>query len=204
MWLVLFAACFFKAMCIFIFVVYCVVAFLMVMYNDQIEELRKYVVLQDTRPKAEFSIECHNSIDNKLEVLTEKLTQKERALQRSQCEIKNAEKVFNDLENKTFSCRDRYRSLMVELKKDIRKTEEEVETLQTQISELSIRREALRSDVLKQQEDYQKMLSNFSKELENKKTLFSSDNEKSRHPRVSCLVLPSKISLSSRTYINYC
>ncbi|XP_048267965.1 uncharacterized protein LOC100646201 isoform X6 [Bombus terrestris] len=48
----------------------------------------------------------------------------------------------------------------------------EVRTLQNQISNLSIRREALRSEVLKQQEDYQKMLSGFSKELESKKTLF--------------------------------
>ncbi|KOC68603.1 hypothetical protein WH47_06394 [Habropoda laboriosa] len=93
---------------------------------------------------------------------------------------------------------------MVELKKDIRKTEEEVKTLQTQISNLSNRREALRSEVLKQQEDYQKMLSSFSTELENKKSLFSSGNEKSRHPRVSCLILRPKITLSSRMYNNYC
>ncbi|XP_017798505.1 PREDICTED: uncharacterized protein LOC108579471 [Habropoda laboriosa] len=203
MWFVLVTACI-KIIGIFIFIVYCVVAFLMVMYNDRMEELRKCVVLQDTSLKTEFPIESHDSIDNKLEVLTEKLTQKERVLQRSQCEIKNAEKVLNDLENKTSSCRDRYRSLMVELKKDIRKTEEEVKTLQTQISNLSNRREALRSEVLKQQEDYQKMLSSFSTELENKKSLFSSGNEKSRHPRVSCLILRPKITLSSRMYNNYC
>lgn len=47
-------------------------------------------------------------------------------LQRSHCEIKNAEKVLSDLENKTSSCRDGYRSLVIELKKDVRKTEEEV------------------------------------------------------------------------------
>ncbi|KAF3427924.1 hypothetical protein E2986_00172 [Frieseomelitta varia] len=81
--------------------------------------------------------------------------------------------------------------------------------LQTQISNLSIQREALRREVLKvQQEDYQKMLGNFSKELESKKTLFcihifgfslfylmllifiASGIEKSRHHRVSCFSLP--------------
>lgn len=31
-----------------------------------------------------------------------------------------------DLENKTSSCRDRYRTLIIELKKDIRKIEDEV------------------------------------------------------------------------------
>lgn len=34
--------------------------------------------------------------------------------------------MLTDLENKTSSCRDRYRSLMIELKKDIRKIEDEV------------------------------------------------------------------------------
>lgn len=47
-------------------------------------------------------------------------------LQRSQNEIKNAERVLSDLESKTSTCRDRYRTLMTELKKDIRKTEDEV------------------------------------------------------------------------------
>ncbi|XP_050489392.1 uncharacterized protein LOC126873030 isoform X3 [Bombus huntii] len=164
MWFILFAVFTFKLMCIFIFVIYCVVTFLLVMSRE--------------------------SVDDKLEVLTEKLTEKERVLQKSQCEIKNAEKALTDLENKTSSCRDRYRSLMIELKKDIRETEDEVRTLQNQISNLSIRREALRSEALKQQEDYQKMLSGFSKELESKKTLFSSGIEKSRHHRVSCFSLP--------------
>ncbi|XP_068982693.1 uncharacterized protein [Bombus flavifrons] len=189
MWFILFAVFTFKLMCIFIFVIYCVATFLLVMSRE--------------------------SVDDKLEVLTEKLTEKERVLQKSQCEIKNAEKALTDLENKTSSCQDRYRSLMIELKKDIRETEDEVRTLQNQISNLSIRREALRSEVLKQQEDYQKMLSGFSKELESKKTLFctllrnilfclkidfhyfnwrfqsiASGIEKSRHHRVSCFSLP--------------
>ncbi|XP_043508731.1 uncharacterized protein LOC122528074 isoform X2 [Frieseomelitta varia] len=184
MWFILFAVCTFKVMCIFIFVIYCVVSFLLVMYNSQTEELRKYIVPQDT------SLESCESMDDKLEVLTEKLTEKEYALQKSQYEIKNAGKMLTDLENKTSSCRDRYRSLMIELKNDIRKIEDEVRMLQTQISNLSIQREALRREVLKQQEDYQKMLGNFSKELESKKTLFSSGIEKSRHHRVSCFSLP--------------
>ncbi|KAK9302262.1 hypothetical protein QLX08_005691 [Tetragonisca angustula] len=188
MWFILFAVCTFKVMCIFIFVIYCVVSFLLVMYNSQTEELRKYIVPQDTSSEVGFSIESCESMDDKLEVLTEKLTEKEYALQKSQYEIKNAGKMLTDLENKTSSCRDRYRSLMIELKKDIRKIEDEVRMLQTQISNLSIQREALRSEVLKQQEDYQKMLGNFSKELESKKTLFCI--EKSRHHRVNCFSLP--------------
>ncbi|XP_016771873.1 uncharacterized protein LOC108000649 isoform X2 [Apis cerana] len=183
MWFILFAICIFKITCIFIFIIYCVVTFLLVMYNAQTEELKKCIVPQDTNVEEEFPIESRDSVDDKLEILTEKLTEKEHVLQKSQCEIKDAEKVLTDLENKTSSCRDRYRSLMIDLKKDIRKTEDEVRMLQNQISSLSIRREALRSEVLKQQEDYQKMLNSFSKELENKKILFSSSIEKSRHPR---------------------
>ncbi|XP_017884528.1 uncharacterized protein LOC108627683 [Ceratina calcarata] len=190
MWHVLLSVCTFKIVCIFVFIVYCVVTFLLIVYKAQTEELKKYIVPQEKIVEIGFPIEIRDSVDDKLEVLTEKLTEKERALQKSQCEIKNAEKVLSDLENKTSSCRDRYRSLMMELKKDIRKTEDEVRTLQNQISNLSIRREALRTEVLKQQEDYQKMLNNFSKELENKKTQFSSGTEKSRHSRVSCFVLP--------------
>ncbi|XP_068982689.1 uncharacterized protein [Bombus flavifrons] len=215
MWFILFAVFTFKLMCIFIFVIYCVATFLLVMYNAQTEELRRCIVPQDTNLDVEFPTGSRESVDDKLEVLTEKLTEKERVLQKSQCEIKNAEKALTDLENKTSSCQDRYRSLMIELKKDIRETEDEVRTLQNQISNLSIRREALRSEVLKQQEDYQKMLSGFSKELESKKTLFctllrnilfclkidfhyfnwrfqsiASGIEKSRHHRVSCFSLP--------------
>ncbi|KZC11769.1 hypothetical protein WN55_03605, partial [Dufourea novaeangliae] len=93
-------------------------------------------------------------------------------LQRSHCEIKNAEKVLTDIENKTSNCRDRYSSLTTELKKDVRKIEEEVKTLQNQISTLSVRREALKSEVIKQQEDYQTTLNNFTRELESKKALF--------------------------------
>ncbi|XP_076173816.1 uncharacterized protein LOC143149900 isoform X2 [Ptiloglossa arizonensis] len=163
MWFVLLAVYAFKILCIFGFIVYCVVAFLMIMIRE--------------------------SVDDKLDVLTEKLTEKEHALQRSHCEIKNAEKILSDLEKKTSTCRDRYRLLMTELKKDVRKTEEEVKTLQNQISCLSVRRETLRNEALKQQEDYQKMLNNFTKELESKKVLFLSSGEKSRRPHVSCLTL---------------
>ncbi|XP_017759296.1 PREDICTED: uncharacterized protein LOC108550146 [Eufriesea mexicana] len=189
MWFILFAVCTFKIICIFIFIIYCVVTFLLVMYNARTEELRKCILPQNINLEVEFLIESRDSVDDKLEVLTEKLTEKVHVLQNSQCEIKNTEKVLTDLENKTLFCRDRYRPLMIELKKDIRKTEDEVKTLQNQISNLSFRRESLRSEVLKQQEDYQKMLNNFSKELENKKTLFSSGIEKLRHPRVSHFIL---------------
>ncbi|XP_076234162.1 uncharacterized protein LOC143179052 isoform X3 [Calliopsis andreniformis] len=190
MWFVLTAVYTFEILCIFVFVVYCVVAFLRVMYNTQTEELRKCIVLQ--RGNLDLLAETENpeNVTCKIKVLTEKLAEKERAvrLQRSHSEIKKAEKVLSDLESKTSTCRDGYKSLMIELKKDVRKTEEEVKTLQSQISTLSDRREALRNEVLK--EDYQKMLNNFTKELENKKSLFSSGIEKSRHPRVSSFALP--------------
>ncbi|XP_054007583.1 uncharacterized protein LOC128891798 isoform X1 [Hylaeus anthracinus] len=214
MWFVLLTVYIFEILCIFVFVVYCVVAFLLVMvriffircncvyfelinniidnttkYQTRTEELRKCVVFQNENLETEFPVEGHESVDDKLEVLTEKLTEKERTLQRSHCEIKNAERVLTDLEKKTSTCRDRYRSLMTELKKDVQKTEEEVKMLQNQISSLSVRREVLRNEAIKQQEEYQKMLNNFTKELENKNALFSSSSEKSRHPRVSSRAL---------------
>nr|XP_031829573.1 uncharacterized protein LOC116425685 isoform X2 [Nomia melanderi] len=168
----------FKILCIFLFVVYSINIFLMAMI------IAKSEILQP-----EYPIEMHENVDDKLNMLSEKLTEKEQALQRSHCEIKNAEKVLTDLENKTSSYRDRYRSLMSELKKDVQKIENEVKTLQSHISTLSLRRESLKAEVIKQQEDYQKMLNNFTKELKHKKTLFSSGADKSKKSRLSCLSL---------------
>ncbi|XP_046143557.1 uncharacterized protein LOC114876301 isoform X2 [Osmia bicornis bicornis] len=183
MWLVVLIFYTLKILCIFIFIMYCVITFLMVMYNNEIEELRKCIAIPNANPEAEFPIENRDSVDDKLEVLTEKLAEKEHVLQRSHCAVNHAEMVLNDLENKTSTCRDRYRILMIDLKEDIRKTEDEVKTLQDQISNLSIRREALRGEVIKQQENYQKMLSNFTKEIKDTKTLFSSGMKKSRQTR---------------------
>ncbi|XP_076680045.1 uncharacterized protein LOC143375131 [Andrena cerasifolii] len=184
MWWFALLAYSFEILCIFMFIVYCTVTFLMVMCNTETEELRKCIVFHNRSPIAPAEAESHESVDDKLEVLTEKLTEKEHALQQSHCEIQNAEKVLNDLEKNTSTCRDRYRSLMVELKKDVRKTEDE-----EQISSLSVRRQALKHEVLQQQENYQKMLNKFTKELENKKTLFSTGTKKPSHPRVSCFPL---------------
>lgn len=47
-------------------------------------------------------------------------------LQHSYFAVNHAEIVLNNLEDKTSTCRDRYRLLMIDLKKDIRKTEDEV------------------------------------------------------------------------------
>ncbi|XP_076391281.1 uncharacterized protein LOC100882789 isoform X2 [Megachile rotundata] len=183
MWLISLTFYSLKILCIFVFVVYCVIAFLMIMYNNRIEELKKCIAVPNVNSEAEFLIETRDSVEDRLEALTEKLTEKEHVLERSHCEVNRTEMVLSDLENKTSTCHDRYRLLMIELKNDIRKTEDEVKTLQNQISGLSIRRETLKNDAIKQQEDYQKMLNNFTKELENKKLLFSSGIEKSRHPR---------------------
>ncbi|XP_076292775.1 uncharacterized protein LOC143214997 isoform X4 [Lasioglossum baleicum] len=161
----------FKILCVFLFVVYCVVTFLMVMITAKGE------ILQSDYPLKIY-------VDEKLGVLTKKLSETEHP--RSHYEIRNADKVLTDLENKTSNYRDRYRTLMSELKKDVRKIEGEVKTLQNHISILSLRREALRSEVIKQQEDYQMMLSNFTKELESKKSMFSLVSVNSTKPRISC------------------
>ncbi|XP_076647704.1 uncharacterized protein LOC143356139 isoform X2 [Halictus rubicundus] len=160
----------FKILCVFLFVVYCVVTFLMVMITAKGEILK-------SNPLTIY-------VDEKLGVLTKKLSETEHP--RSHYEIRNADKVLTDLENKTSNYRDRYRTLMSELKKDVRKIEGEVKTLQNHISVLSLRREALRSEVIKQQEDYQMMLKNFTKELEGKKSLFSLVTVSPRKPRISC------------------
>ncbi|KAK2577533.1 hypothetical protein KPH14_003618 [Odynerus spinipes] len=89
-------------------------------------------------------------------------------LKRSQCEIKSVKKALDDIENKTWTCRNRYKSLMNDLKMDVHKTEQEIEFLQSQVSNLSRRREELKKEVTKQQEEYEKMLIHFTKDLENK------------------------------------
>ncbi|XP_078035916.1 uncharacterized protein LOC144469464 isoform X2 [Augochlora pura] len=174
----------FKILCVFLFVVYCVVTFLMVMYNARLEELKECIAAKDVILETDYPLKIY--VDERLGIITKKLTEKEQLLQRSHYEIKNAEKILTDLENKTSNYRDRYKLLMSELKKDVRKIEGEVKTLQNHISSLSIRREALRSEVIKQQEDYQKMLNNFTRELENKKSLFSLTTESPRRPRMNC------------------
>nr|XP_033336382.1 uncharacterized protein LOC117226295 isoform X2 [Megalopta genalis] len=182
-----------KILCVFLFVVYCVVTFLMVMYNARLEELKDCITAKDEILESDYPLKFY--VDEKLGIITKKITEKEQLLQRSHYEIKNAEKILTDLENKTSNYRDGYKLLMSELKKDVRKIEGEVKTLQNHISSLSFRREVLRNEVMKvisfntikktntnaftkkfmlfqQQEDYQKMLNNFTRELENKKSLF--------------------------------
>nr|XP_033336388.1 uncharacterized protein LOC117226295 isoform X7 [Megalopta genalis] len=160
-----------KILCVFLFVVYCVVTFLMVMYNARLEELKDCITAKDEILESDYPLKFY--VDEKLGIITKKITEKEQLLQRSHYEIKNAEKILTDLENKTSNYRDGYKLLMSELKKDVRKIEgEQVKTLQNHISSLSFRREVLRNEVMKQQEDYQKMLNNFTRELENKKSLF--------------------------------
>nr|XP_033336390.1 uncharacterized protein LOC117226295 isoform X9 [Megalopta genalis] len=174
-----------KILCVFLFVVYCVVTFLMVMYNARLEELKDCITAKDEILESDYPLKFY--VDEKLGIITKKITEKEQLLQRSHYEIKNAEKILTDLENKTSNYRDGYKLLMSELKKDVRKIEgEQVKTLQNHISSLSFRREVLRNEVMKQQEDYQKMLNNFTRELENKKSLFSLTTESPRRPRMSC------------------
>ncbi|XP_076292773.1 uncharacterized protein LOC143214997 isoform X2 [Lasioglossum baleicum] len=172
----------FKILCVFLFVVYCVVTFLMVMYNARLGELKECITAKGEILQSDYPLKIY--VDEKLGVLTKKLSETEHP--RSHYEIRNADKVLTDLENKTSNYRDRYRTLMSELKKDVRKIEGEVKTLQNHISILSLRREALRSEVIKQQEDYQMMLSNFTKELESKKSMFSLVSVNSTKPRISC------------------
>ncbi|KAM0732125.1 hypothetical protein ACS0PU_001667 [Formica fusca] len=49
-----------------------------------------------------------------------------KRFQRSRDEIKNVENVLSDVENKTLFCRDRYKSIIAGLKKDVHKTEVEI------------------------------------------------------------------------------
>ncbi|KAI4490625.1 PREDICTED: uncharacterized protein LOC106786749 [Polistes canadensis] len=107
-------------------------------------------------------------MDIKLQTLSDKLTKKERMLKQSQYKIKSVENALNDIESKTSTCRNRYKSLISDLKLDVHKTEEEVKSLQSQVSNLSLRREELKKEAVKQQEEYETMLVHFTKDLENK------------------------------------
>ncbi|KAH0952144.1 hypothetical protein HN011_011341 [Eciton burchellii] len=122
-------------------------------------ELRKRIL--PTRPTA--PLKNHENVDRNIAELSERLAKETRELQRSRTEIKNVENVLSDVGNKTLSCRDRYRSIMIALKKDVRKTEIEMKTLQDHASKLSLRREELKNEILKQGQDYQKMIDNFTK-----------------------------------------
>ncbi|XP_015598798.1 uncharacterized protein LOC107269454 isoform X3 [Cephus cinctus] len=137
-WPIIMQLCSFKMLWIFYFIVSCITTFLMVMV---------------------IKIVC-----DKLHALSEKLAAKEHTLKES---IKSTEKVLNDIDNKSVSMiEDRYRDLMIDLKKNLMKTEQEVKSLQDEVTSLSLRRENLKNDVLKQQEDYHKMLATFNKDLE--------------------------------------
>ncbi|XP_015179704.1 PREDICTED: uncharacterized protein LOC107068125 [Polistes dominula] len=118
-------------------------------------------------------------MDIKLQTLSDKLTKKERMLKQSQYKIKSVENALNDIESKTSTCRNRYKSLISDLKLDVHKTEEEVKCLQSQVSNLSLRREELKKEAVKQQEEYETMLARFTKDLENKGSGCVSGYEKS-------------------------
>ncbi|KAL2740405.1 DNA repair protein RecN-like [Vespula squamosa] len=148
--------------------------------NDDKEELKKRILDEGRNNEITTFNENQENMDMKLQTLTEKLTEKERMLKQSQYKIKSVEKALNDIENKTSTCRSRYKSLMSDLKLDVHKTEEEVKSLQSQVSNLSLRREELKKEVVKQQEEYEKMLIHFTKDLENKGTGCVTGCEKSR------------------------
>ncbi|XP_012220812.1 uncharacterized protein [Linepithema humile] len=147
-----------KILSIFIFVELCIVAFLTILHHNEIMELKK---------------RNHKDADKHLQKLTDKLTEKKRVFQRYRTEIKNLENILSDVENKTLSYRDRYRFVMTALKKDVRKTEIEMKMLHGHISKLSFRREELKNEVLKQGEDYRRLIDNFAKDLGHNEVIFS-------------------------------
>lgn len=89
-------------------------------------------------------------------------------LKRSQYEVNCEKKVLNDIENKTWTSRSRYKSLMKNLEMDVKKTEQKIEFLENQVSKLSHRREELKKEVAKQQEEYEKVLNHFTNDLKSK------------------------------------
>ncbi|XP_067213589.1 uncharacterized protein [Linepithema humile] len=151
-----------KILSIFIFVELCIVAFLTILHHNEIMELKKRIL-----PTTILTVlsENHKDADKHLQKLTDKLTEKKRVFQRYRTEIKNLENILSDVENKTLSYRDRYRFVMTALKKDVRKTEIEMKMLHGHISKLSFRREELKNEVLKQGEDYRRLIDNFAKDL---------------------------------------
>ncbi|XP_072748866.1 uncharacterized protein [Anoplolepis gracilipes] len=114
-----------KILWIFTFVELCIMAFLILLNNTEIMEMKKRILY--TKVVSTVSLK----------------------LQRSRNEIKNIENVLPDVENKSLFCRDRYKSIIAGLKKDVRKTEVEMKMLQDHISRLSFRREELKYEILK-------------------------------------------------------
>ncbi|XP_024942501.1 uncharacterized protein LOC107269454 isoform X2 [Cephus cinctus] len=163
-WPIIMQLCSFKMLWIFYFIVSCITTFLMVMYKSREDELKESILPNDNKDHKPTSGEVIKIVCDKLHALSEKLAAKEHTLKES---IKSTEKVLNDIDNKSVSMiEDRYRDLMIDLKKNLMKTEQEVKSLQDEVTSLSLRRENLKNDVLKQQEDYHKMLATFNKDLE--------------------------------------
>nr|XP_050855918.1 DNA repair protein RecN-like [Vespula vulgaris] len=170
MWTVILTFFISKTSWIFLFVVLYIATFIVILNNDDKERLKKRILDEGKNAEIITFNKNQENMDIKLQTLTERLTEKERMLKQSQYKIKSVEKALNDIENKTSTCRSRYKSLMSDLKLDVHKTEEEVKSLQSQVSNLSLRREELKKEVVKQQEEYEKMLIQFTKDLENKGT----------------------------------
>ncbi|XP_029676645.1 uncharacterized protein LOC115243643 [Formica exsecta] len=114
-----------KILCIFTFVELCIMAFLILL-------VRKYHFL------------------SYLESISNYMFISAIQFQRSRDEIKNVENVLSDVENKTLFCRDRYKSIIAGLKKDVHKTEVEMKMLMDHVSRLCFQREELtRNEILK-------------------------------------------------------
>ncbi|KAK0096229.1 hypothetical protein PV326_006058 [Microctonus aethiopoides] len=126
--------------------------FLFILDGDNIED--------DLRP-----VEICNSVHSQLQSLAENLLEKDEQLKKSRSDLKCAEKVLDFIENNKISSVTRYKQLLSGLKDDLEKIEYEVKELQTEITGLSKQREHLKTDILQQQEGYQKLFHAFAREF---------------------------------------
>ncbi|KAK0175557.1 hypothetical protein PV327_009299 [Microctonus hyperodae] len=137
----------------------------MIVYKGQKSELKKYILDGEKNEDNLRPVEICNSVHTQLQSLAENLSEKDEQLKKSRSDLKCAEKVLDFIENNKISSVTRYKQLLSGLKDDLEKIEYEVKELQTEITGLSKQRENLKTDILQQQEDYQKLFHAFAREF---------------------------------------
>ncbi|KAK0084433.1 hypothetical protein PV325_007027 [Microctonus aethiopoides] len=165
MWPLIMKICTLKLLWIFLFVIISTTTFLMIVYKGQKSELKKYILDGDNIEDDLRPVEICNSVHSQLQSLAENLLEKDEQLKKSRSDLKCAEKVLDFIENNKISSVTRYKQLLSGLKDDLEKIEYEVKELQTEITGLSKQREHLKTDILQQQEGYQKLFHAFAREF---------------------------------------
>ncbi|XP_031787314.1 uncharacterized protein LOC100679270 isoform X1 [Nasonia vitripennis] len=158
-WPYIMKCCALKMLWVFLFVIVCISTFLIIMNKSSREDLKKSVLTQDTV----------QSIHGKINDLKQDLRTKETKSRKSNIKTLKISKKYYFTNRKT-SLPNLQQILINRLKKDVLKTEEELNELEKEILLLSRRRENVKYEIAKvfiirnDQEEYNKCMQVLLKE----------------------------------------